>query len=518
MMEAPDLQQQQETATPTMDDLLLQMFQSIKQRKTSEFKTHIQEAVSLFSRDEVLNMINGLESSGDVIGTCGNDVISRNLVLQMAKANDVESLQILVSSLENSAENDDEESPVHFLNVNVRDNQGLTPLHFAIRHKNLEMVRLLVSLEGCDADIRDNLLDQTPVHELFAGWLSKSHRVAFAANRKAPPSSSLAAEDQSEVAEDDQSKSLNSTEERMQEEVMEVLELLLPHCDMNALCRTNQESFVHRLASRPDDFSRSVFEWLVQNCPDLNVNLQNGCGESPLMVALEFTNLEMAKLLLRSGADLFIVNKFRETALHITARKNQVEILEMMLTSRVCPVTFKDFDGNTAVHLAASRGFVRAVKLLLQQGANSPLNMPNVMGETPLHLAVEGGFTEIIKMLVSHESCNLEARTAEDCDVLEIAGWNRRESLQCQIIDILTSAINCRHRRSMQLTLPTSTTMASSSSSIHDVVGRRQSLQLTLSSSCGSCSEEGGGVEDGAAGRSSSKSSVSFGDFSDGLG
>ena len=71
----------------------------------------------------------------------------------------------------------------------------------------------------------------------------------------------------------------------------------------------------------------SVLEWLVNSYGDvIDLNLQNGWGESPLMVAMETGNLKTAKLFLQFGADLFSHNKFRETALHIASRKVNARI------------------------------------------------------------------------------------------------------------------------------------------------------------------------------------------------
>ena len=83
-----------------------------------------------------------------------------------------------------------------------------------------------------------------------------------------------------------------------------------------------QENILHRLAPRTDRLACLVLEWLLHNYGDvIDLNIQNDWGESPLMVALEACNLKTATNLLQSGTDLFLHNKFRETALHIASRK-----------------------------------------------------------------------------------------------------------------------------------------------------------------------------------------------------
>lgn len=49
------------------------------------------------------------------------------------------------------------------INVNQQGNQGLTPLHQAIRNKNTECVRLLLAVPGIDIN-KANRFGETPLH------------------------------------------------------------------------------------------------------------------------------------------------------------------------------------------------------------------------------------------------------------------------------------------------------------------------------------------------------------------
>ena len=203
-----------------------------------------------------------------------------------------------------------------------------------------------------------------------------------------------------------------------------------------------QESVLHRLAGKKSSYA--TLDWLLNEPNRIDINLQNGAGESALMVALEAENLQAAGLLIGSGSDLFVLNKFRETALHIAARKNQVDVLKLMLVSKVCPLNFQDLDGNTPLHCAASRGFLQAVRMLVAV-ENTLVNLTNAWGETPLHLAVEGGFADIVRILVSHSQCDLEVRNSRFFSATDIVTtFQRKESLQRELLGILSSAMNDR--------------------------------------------------------------------------
>ena len=68
------------------------------------------------------------------------------------------------------------------------------------------------------------------------------------------------------------------------------------------------------------------------------------------------------------------------------------------MLGKACPISFRDFEGNTALHFAASRGFSMVANALLNVAESTILNVSNSKGETPLHLAVESGFIEIAEV------------------------------------------------------------------------------------------------------------------------
>ena len=58
----------------------------------------------------------------------------------------------------------------------------------------------------------------------------------------------------------------------------------------------------------------------------------------------------------------------------------------------------RDVNGDTALHLAASRGHIEVARALLQAGANARKSNNN--GQTPLHLATMKGHLEIVRALL----------------------------------------------------------------------------------------------------------------------
>ena len=74
--------------------------------------------------------------------------------------------------------------------------------------------------------------------------------------------------------------------------------------------------------------------------------------------------------------------------------------------------------GDTALHLAAARGYTEAVQALLDRGA--VVNLANKAGDTPLHNAASRAYPAIIELLAQH-GAELEARNKRGQTPLAVA-------------------------------------------------------------------------------------------------
>lgn len=73
-------------------------------------------------------------------------------------------------------------------------------------------------------------------------------------------------------------------------------------------------------------------------------------------------------------------------------------------TTPIDPITYVAPDGDTCLHVAAHRGDLRAVGLLVKAGLD--INRPGDMGATPLHYASS---TEVASLLIAN-GASLEIR------------------------------------------------------------------------------------------------------------
>ncbi len=106
-----------------------------------------------------------------------------------------------------------------------------------------------------------------------------------------------------------------------------------------------------------------------------NVNQQNSAGGNTALHVTE--GLDVAKLLVASGADINLCNTAGSTALHRAAISGHVDIAKYLISLGL-DVSRPNLNGNTPLHLATS---VDVAELLLRAGAGC--NCKNKDGERP---------------------------------------------------------------------------------------------------------------------------------------
>eukprot|EP00124_Ichthyophonus_hoferi_P001650 Ihof_evm11s91 gene=Ihof_evmTU11s91 len=107
------------------------------------------------------------------------------------------------------------------------------------------------------------------------------------------------------------------------------------------------------------------------------------------------------------GADVNVVNTYGQSALHVAAKRGYIGVVQVLL-DRGASVSPQDMNQITPLHLAAANGHDDIVKCLLARGAEVCV-MDN-KGHTPLHQAVIKGETGTIDTLVR---CILEGVESE---------------------------------------------------------------------------------------------------------
>ncbi|XP_030648664.1 receptor-interacting serine/threonine-protein kinase 4 isoform X3 [Chanos chanos] len=262
-----------------------------------------------------------------------------------------------------NAKDEDQYTPLHFAaqngdealtrllldrnaSINEADSQGRTPTHIACHHGQENVVRVLLS-RGADVRVRGKD-DWTALH--LAAW--KGH--------------------------------------------LGIVKLLVKQAGADVDGQTADGRTPLHLASQRGQYR--VARILVEL--GANVHLTSDGLHSPLHVAAETGHTSTSRLLVKHGADIQARTNQGCTALHLAAQNGHLPTVRMLLEEGADPRS-ANRALRTACHLAADGGHCEVIKELLGSFPQAA-HMQDESGFSPLHLAVQGGYTDVICLLLGH--------------------------------------------------------------------------------------------------------------------
>ncbi len=248
------------------------------------------------------------------------------------------------------------------VDVNKQDSSGQTPLHHAVENQSLRIIKLLL-LQGADPSIQDSR-GATPLH--IAVKTNQDKAVRLLAEAGGPF-----------LLTDGRGESPLSLALRNNPSLVE------PLVPPSRIAEEDSQGSraIHYAAEMGNPESAGV---LLDKGAD--VNARNLEGKTPLDLCLAFResrdHAETAFFLIRRGARRMPNSPW--------------EYLFQLVPGKKWNTRFSY--GNTAMHLAASRGHLGILKYLLEQEADP--NLRNNPGSTPLHEAVRANELEAVQILI----------------------------------------------------------------------------------------------------------------------
>ncbi|KAK8371859.1 hypothetical protein O3P69_011830 [Scylla paramamosain] len=204
---------------------------------------------------------------------------------------------------------------------------------------------------------------------------------------------------------------------------------------------------------------------------------------TPLMAAAGNGHTQTVKALLALGANPLATDSRGRTALHYAAARGQQQCVAAL--TPVTPPTPAHLEAVTPVHAASYRGHVEVLEQLA--GAGWPLTARDSDGNTPLHLAAEGGSVTCQEWL---------EQRGGDPRVLNKAGHTPRDK---ELVIAVEKGDEARVRSSLargahsEITVPTVAGMSGSLVSVAASNGHHHLLRCLLQAGL---SIEGGGTTD----------------------
>ena len=137
------------------------------------------------------------------------------------------------------------------------------------------------------------------------------------------------------------------------------------------------------------------------------LNAKNEGALTPLNLAAEQNQTEVARLLLEMGADPTLGDNENSQPIHLAAVSGSVSIAELLLSKGI-DIDSRDINDMTPLLFAASRGKLEMVQFLISRGAN--VKATTINGFSALQMAAISGNLDLVKMLVSN-GASINSRT-----------------------------------------------------------------------------------------------------------
>ncbi|XP_071111355.1 serine/threonine-protein phosphatase 6 regulatory ankyrin repeat subunit C-like [Haliotis cracherodii] len=158
-------------------------------------------------------------------------------------------------------------------------------------------------------------------------------------------------------------------------------------------------------ASEMGDLSR-VEVILSQGGTD--INCKDKIGRTPVMWAAGNGHKEVVEILVSKGAKVSIVDKFGNNILHSAGRGGDVEVVQYVLSHDMVDINGRGSCRRTPVMLAAEKGHIEIVKLLVDKGGD--MSLVGKRHENILHLACLCGQIEVVKYVLSQDIVDINSR------------------------------------------------------------------------------------------------------------
>jgi len=257
--------------------------------------------------------------------------------------------------------------------INSKNNDSQTPLHFGSYNGETQLVKLLIS-KGAELNAKDSY-GFTPLHNAASNGNKEAAEYLIS-----------------------KGAGINSRTSHGSTPL---------HLAVSYNHRDATQSLLSKGAlvnEKDDDGDTPIFkaknlaiaEMLISKGADVKV--KNIALKTPLHEGVDYGPSGLTVLYKSKGVDVNARDEKGRTPLHYATSKNAVN----NLISQGAEVNFKSKDGDTPLHIAAGRNDDDAVESLIKNGAD--INARNNAGLTPLSMAMDSRYQDAVKVLLKYNA------------------------------------------------------------------------------------------------------------------
>jgi len=137
----------------------------------------------------------------------------------------------------------------------------------------------------------------------------------------------------------------------------------------------------------------------------LSLNARNEKDQTPVSIAIACQSEEFVENLMALGdTNVDALVEHGKTLVHIAAFHGKTKVIWFLVNSYGANVNETSSKGSTALHFAAARGHVDAMRILVEFGVD--VDAQNIDGSTALHIAVDNDQMEAARILREELNAN----------------------------------------------------------------------------------------------------------------
>uniref|UniRef100_A0A673ASZ8 Ankyrin repeat domain 52 n=1 Tax=Sphaeramia orbicularis TaxID=375764 RepID=A0A673ASZ8_9TELE len=285
--------------------------------------------------------------------------------------------------------------------INTPDDHGRTCLHAAASGGNVDCLNLLLS-GGAELDVRDNL-GRSALHYAAANGNSQCTISLVRAGAEVneldltgcSPLHYAAASHT--FCGDDPNLNLEFRLEKEQEASL-CLDFLLDNGANPTLKNTKGYSAVHFAAAYGNKQHLELLLEISFNCLE---EVESNIPVSPLHLAAYYGHCDALRLLCETLVSLDVRDIEGQTALHLAAKRGFTQCVEVLLKHQASYTVKEHKHKRTALHAAAAEGHVDCLLLLVNKEQSADvIDSPDTQGQTALMLATLGRHIDCVHILL----------------------------------------------------------------------------------------------------------------------